>query len=112
MRALNLITGAQNATARGRAREREKAKGLQTMGDVLELAQRRSALYLIERAHHLRPDKWEVKGEFVAGAPWRDGRLVSDETMREEVAGYRKTWFPDFRARVRCPNGKILSDTE
>ena len=67
------------------------------------------ACYLIERGHHSRPGRWEVMGEFVAGSPWRDGRPVGDETMREEVKGYRRTW-PAYLARVRCPNGEILSD--
>ena len=67
------------------------------------------ACYLIERGHHSRPGKWEVMGEFVVGSPWRDGRPVADETMREEVEGYRRTW-PAYLARVRCPNGEILSD--
>jgi hypothetical protein len=68
-----------------------------------------TACYLIERGHHSRPGRWEVMGEFVAGSPWRDGRPVDDETMREEVKGYRRTW-PAYLARVRCPNGEILSD--
>lgn len=58
------------------------------------------ACYLIERGHHSRHGRWEVTGEFVAGSPWRDGRPVDDETMREEVKGYRRTW-PAYLARVR-----------
>lgn len=69
----------------------------------------KQACYIIERGHHSRPGVWESKGEFVAGSPWRDGRPVNDDTMREEVEDYRKTWS-DFRARVRCPNGEILAE--
>lgn len=67
------------------------------------------AWYRIERAHHTHPERWSVVGEFAAGAPWRDERPVNDETMREEVKGYRRTWYEYF-ARVRRPNGEILSD--
>lgn len=65
--------------------------------------------YLIERGHHSRPGKWEMVGVFRAGAPWRDGRPVNDETMREEAEGYRRTW-PQYLARVRRPDGEILKE--
>ena len=68
-----------------------------------------TACYLIERKHRTIPDKWRVVGEFVAGSPWRDERPVNDETMREEAKGYMRTWTR-YEARVRCPNGEILSD--
>lgn len=66
--------------------------------------------YLIERKHRTLRDKWRAVGVFVAGSPWRDGRPVDNETMREEVKGYELKW-PRFEARARCPNGEILSDT-
>lgn len=69
------------------------------------------ACYLIERKHRTIPDSWRVVGEFVAGSPWRDERPVNDETMREEVKGYMRTWTR-YEARVRCPNGEILSDNK
>lgn len=69
----------------------------------------RTPCYLIERKHRTIPDKWRVVGEFKAGSPWRDERPVNDETMREEVKGYERTWTR-YEARVRCPNGEILSD--
>lgn len=65
--------------------------------------------YQIQRGHHSRPGRWEVVGEFVAGSPWRDGRPVNDETMREELQAYRKSW-PTYFVRVRCPNGLVLSE--
>lgn len=67
----------------------------------------RPAIYRVERRHRYLPDKWQSVGEFVAGSPWRDERPVNDETMREELIGYERTWIK-YEARVIRPDGTIL----
>lgn len=67
------------------------------------------ACYRIERRHSYLPDSWQVAGEFVAGSPWRDGRPVDDETMREEVKLYESVWSK-YTARARRPDGTILTN--
>lgn len=65
--------------------------------------------YLIQRRHRTLKDRWHTTGSFRAGAPWRDGRPVNNETMREELAAYQYTWFC-YDVRVICPNGVVLKE--
>lgn len=52
-------------------------------------------------------ERWRTVGRFTEGAPWRDERPVNEDTMREELLGYLRT-FPHRPARVVAPDGSIL----
>lgn len=64
--------------------------------------------YRVEWSHPLDQKNWHLAGIFEQGAKWRDHRPVCDETMQEELIGYRDLWRPHRVARIRKPDGTFI----
>lgn len=63
--------------------------------------------YLVQYLPRGIKTRWQTEGSFTAGGKWRDDRPVNDETMAEELIGYRRTW-PHRQSRIVKPNGEII----
>jgi hypothetical protein len=68
----------------------------------------RAQFYDVEYARRGDPDRWRYAGSFEVGRQWRDDRPVNDETMAEELVGYKRKW-PQRFARIRKPDGTYLT---